>query len=269
LAWAILQTKPNGEIDILDPGGYGPVTIDRSITIDGTGTLASILAGNGQNGITINLNPADALKTVRLRGLAITGMGDGAKTGLKGIQITNTNFAVLKVFLEDIVIDGFSQEGIRYDLNGGELVVKNSTIRNNDGAGIRVDSPSGLLVHVTVEKSSLVYNGEGIHFEDNVRGGVIESVISHNTTNGVAVINSTAASEVQLEHTLISENKQAGVLTGGGVTYGSAHLSDCTIIHNNVGLQMNANGLIKSWGNNRLALNNTNGAFSPPVVPQQ
>lgn len=270
LAHAILQTKPNGEILILDPGGYGTVTIDRSITIDATGTLASVLAANGQNGITINLNPADALKTVRLRGLMITGMGDGAKTGLRGISIVNTNFANLKVFLEDMVIDGFSQEGIRYELNGGNLVVKNSTIRNNDGAGLRVDSPSGLLVHVTVEKTSLVLNGEGIRFEDNVRGGVFDSTISNNTTNGVAVVNVSAPSIMQLDQSRISENGQAGVLTGGGVTFGTVTLSECMVIHNNVGLQSNANGQIRSFGQNRIAYNITsNGAFTPPIIPEQ
>src|SRR5438309_9459613 len=52
-AGAISKTAAGGEIDVLDPGGFGPVIISKSITIDGTGVLAGILAPGG-NGITIN-----------------------------------------------------------------------------------------------------------------------------------------------------------------------------------------------------------------------
>src|SRR5712664_3525740 len=53
-AGAISKTAAGGEIDALDPGGFGTVTITKSITLDGTGTFASILAA-GSNGININI----------------------------------------------------------------------------------------------------------------------------------------------------------------------------------------------------------------------
>src|SRR5260370_26997709 len=53
-AGAISKTAINGEIDVLDPGGFGAVTITKSITLDGTGTFGSILA-SGSNGININI----------------------------------------------------------------------------------------------------------------------------------------------------------------------------------------------------------------------
>src|ERR1700681_4525125 len=53
-AGAISKTSMGGEIDALDPGGFGTVTISKSITIDGTGTLGSILAA-GATGININI----------------------------------------------------------------------------------------------------------------------------------------------------------------------------------------------------------------------
>src|SRR5436190_10634276 len=88
-AGAISKTFINGEIDCLDPGGFGAVTITKSITIDCTGTFGSILA-SGTNGIIINIavNPNDPFRTVRLRGLSINGTGPsgtiGTRTGLKG-----------------------------------------------------------------------------------------------------------------------------------------------------------------------------------------
>src|SRR6476620_4353738 len=52
-AGAISKTAAGGEIDVLDPGGFGTVTITKSITIDGAGTFASILS-SFTNGIVVN-----------------------------------------------------------------------------------------------------------------------------------------------------------------------------------------------------------------------
>lgn len=271
-AGAITKTAQNGEIDALDPHGFGAFTITKSITVDGTGVVAGILASS-TTGIIINLNPAlgntDAVHTVRLRGLSLNGAGTNAKTGIRGINVANTNFTDLKVIFEDGVIDGFVNEGILWSVNGGNLVVRNSTIRNNNGPGIKVDSSGANKVHVTVETTSLVLNGEGIRFEDNVRGGVINSVISSNTTNGAVAVNAGVTTVMQLDHTLISENGQAGVLAGGTVAFSTLQLSDCMIIHNGTGVQINANGKINSWGNNHLSGNTANGAFSAPLLTEQ
>src|SRR5437773_12356988 len=59
-AGAISKTAACGEIDALDPGGFGAVTITKSITIDGTGTLAGILA-SGTNGVIINALDTDVI----------------------------------------------------------------------------------------------------------------------------------------------------------------------------------------------------------------
>ena len=69
-AGAISKTAAGGEINVLDSGGFGAVTITKSITIDGAGALASILALN-TNGIVIN----GANIVVNLRNLAINGAG--------------------------------------------------------------------------------------------------------------------------------------------------------------------------------------------------
>jgi hypothetical protein len=97
-AGAISKTATNGEISCLDPGGFGAVTITKSITIDCVGTLGSILA-SGTNGVVINITAvADIKKAVRLRGLTI----DGAATGLNGIRFLAGN----SLNVENVVIDG-------------------------------------------------------------------------------------------------------------------------------------------------------------------
>src|SRR5438874_11295660 len=81
-AGAISKTAQGGEIDALDPGGFGGVTITKSITIDGTGTFASILV-SGVSGVTVNITAAgDTQKVVRLRGLSFQGLNGG--TGVTG-----------------------------------------------------------------------------------------------------------------------------------------------------------------------------------------
>jgi hypothetical protein len=169
-AGAIAKTVAGGEIDALDSGGYGPVVITKSITIDGTGTLASILASAASPGITINAvgrTPA----TVRLRGLSINGAGSGSHR----IRV----IAASKVTIEDIVIDGFSKNGINVEATfGTQVFVRNTTIRNNEGSGINVvPGPiAATTAKVAISGVAVIFNGTGltpgpgafIFYENNV-----------------------------------------------------------------------------------------------------
>lgn len=171
-AGAISKTAGGGEIDVLDPGGFGSVTITKSITIDGTGMLASILASSGISGIIINITgPADTAQAVRLRGLSINGAG----SGLHGIKVMSAN----KVFIEDSVIDGFSTNGISVETTGAtQVFVKNTTIRNNAGSGINVVTGKS---QVGLSGVSVVFNGTGM----TAAGGAVIS-FSNNVIFGNA-----------------------------------------------------------------------------------
>src|SRR5579872_5851410 len=85
-AGAISKTAPGGEIDALDPGGYGAVTITKSITIDGGGgQVASVLVA-GTNGIVVAAGSTDVviIKNIRFQGL----LGSGnANAGTNGIRV--------------------------------------------------------------------------------------------------------------------------------------------------------------------------------------
>ena len=143
-AGAISKTAVGGEIDTLDSGGFGTLTISKSITIDGTGGLAGILAAS-TTGFTINITaPTDAAKSVRLRGLSINGVG----TGINGINIVAAAF----VAIEDCVIDGFTANGINVET--GKVFVRNTTIRNNKTAGITAKSAG----QVGLADVALVFN---------------------------------------------------------------------------------------------------------------
>jgi len=88
-AGAISKTAASGEIDALDPGGFGAVTITKAITLDGGAGLASILV-SGTNGINVSAGPNDV---VRIRNLSMNGILGGTGPGLSGIRF-NTGAAL-------------------------------------------------------------------------------------------------------------------------------------------------------------------------------
>jgi len=151
-AGAISKTATNGEINCLDPAGFGAVTVTKSITIDCEDTQGSILSA-GTNGIIVNITAAtDTKKAVKIRGLSINGAG----TGINGIRTVNAS----TLNVEEVVIDGCTQHGISVEGNS-QVVVKNSTIRSNAGAGISGLSTSG-PIDIMVTNSLLNGNGTGI-----------------------------------------------------------------------------------------------------------
>src|SRR5512135_1639644 len=124
-AGAISKTAAGGEIDALDPAGYGALTITKSITIDGGGgQVASILA-SGTTGIVVNAGAGDV---VTLRNLRINGAGGGASAnGINGIDY----IAGGKLIIENVDVFGFTQNGIRQrSTSNGLLVVRNTTVTN-------------------------------------------------------------------------------------------------------------------------------------------
>src|ERR1700710_351715 len=104
-AGAISKTATAGEINCLDPGGMGTVTITKSMTINCHAILGSILA-SGVPGITVNATAAGS--KVHIRGLQINGVTGGtAVAGTIGVRI----LAAAVVTIEDTVITQFAQQG--------------------------------------------------------------------------------------------------------------------------------------------------------------
>jgi len=141
-AGAISKTAVDGEIDALDPAGFGAVTITKSITIDGSATGVAGILNAGTAGVIINITSETAphnLHTVVLRGLSI----QGASTGTNGIRILSGNVAGLRVHVENCFIagqNGSPGRGIEdFRANGGILTVQNTTIMNTTAAAIVID----------------------------------------------------------------------------------------------------------------------------------
>src|SRR5216684_1702669 len=104
-AGAISKTAPGGEIDALDPGGFGAVTITKSITLDGGGGQVASTLVNGTNGIVIAAGASDI---VTIRNIRINGIRVGANGGINGIRLQSGG----ELHVEHCNIFGFTNAGI-------------------------------------------------------------------------------------------------------------------------------------------------------------
>ena len=265
-AGAISKTFINGEINCLDPGGFGTVTITKSITIDCHEVFASILA-SGTNGININIaagNPNDPLRSVRIRNLNINGAGAsgsvGTRTGLKGINI----LAATSVFVEDTFILNFTQQGILDSrTTGGTLVINNTTVVHNAGPGIQIAPSSGATrIDASLYNVRSENNTDGLRIGSAVRAMVRQSILSHNA-NGVQVDGPAANGRVDINNSTFSGNTN-GILRGAG---GIAVVSESDFFSNATAKTGGSGGLL-SFGTNRLSQNVADGDAFTPVAQQ-
>jgi hypothetical protein len=237
-AGAISKTSKDGEISTLDPGGFGAVTITKSITINGTHGqgYGSILAA-GTTGVIINItDAADVRKTVRLRSLDI----NGVSTGIAGIRINSA----LKVYIEDTVIDGFTDRGIS-DVRSisGKLTVVDSIIRNTTQSGIAVGPTLGAAVTVLVDntRSTGSASNAGYSQSGNVKASIRNSVFNHNLTGLLA---DGTGGEMTVEGSTISFNTNGLFMTSPAIM----RLHDSVVTNN--GTSINAAGQVQVQSSN-------------------
>ncbi len=255
-AGAISKTTANGEIDVLDPGGFGAVTITKSITIDGSnGSIAGVLV-SGTNGIVVSAGAADV---VVLRNLDINGVG----TGVTGIQFNSGAM----LYVENVTIQGFTQNGIAFLPSGSSaLSVERALVRENAGGGLLVKpGPSG-TASVNVSDSRFESGKFGVRVEDGSGTTISRSTANGNDNNGFLVVSIFNPAELNLESCVSSNNAVYGVVaSGAGATL---RISNTTISHNGTGIGPVSGGSVVSFGNNRNA-GNTVGGSPTSVLSQQ
>jgi hypothetical protein len=122
-AGALAKTNAGGEIDVLNTADYGPVTINKAISIVADGVVASIQVSSG-NAITISAGSTDVIV---LRGLTLDGMG----TGLNGISFS----AGGALHVESCTINNFGQYGIDFESAGPSTLVVQDTMARHHGSG--------------------------------------------------------------------------------------------------------------------------------------
>jgi hypothetical protein len=243
-AGAISKTAAGGEIDALDPSGFGAVTITKAITIDGgEGQIGSVLVA-GTNGITISAGASDV---VSLRNLSING-AIPASPGINGINFLSGGV----LHIEHCVIFGFSNNGINVQPSTAANVFVLDTIsRDNGGSGIFGGGSSS--IHVTIDKSRFVGNVVGVFASDSTTIAVKDSDASGNSWVGFSASANGTNAELDIVNSLAANNFY-GIQSGGGGGTGVVHIGGVALVGNAAGgMVVEQNGSIVSFGNNQNA----------------
>ena len=200
-AGAISKTAAGGEINALDPGGFGAVTITKAITIDGGGGQVAGVLVAGTNGIIVNA-PAGAIVT--LRNIQINGVG----SGLDGIHF----IAGAGVIVEHCNISGFTKAGINVATtsNLAGLIVHDTYIPHNAN-GVSL-APSGALANVNAAFVNVQSEGNtGAGFLLAPTGGAHTGVVIDRSN---ALLNATGITVGANSTLFLGNSKVLGNLTG-------------------------------------------------------
>jgi hypothetical protein len=248
-AGAISKTATGGEISVLDPGGFGAVTITKSITINGTGTLAGILASL-VNGVIVN-GAVDS--TVILRDISI----NGATNGINGIRF----LAGKTLMVDHCWIYGFATNGIDVAVAGvSNLKVINSVFENITQDGMHLNSTGGQVNAMINNTEIMNCGGDAIEAAANVRAAVSNSRIF---LDGNGIRTTGTNSLFNLDDLFIT---QVGVALQASST-SAIRISDSIIAQNSTGISLNG-GAIESFQGNSLIGNTTPGSFSATTQKQ-
>lgn len=256
-AGAISKTATGGVIDILDPGGFGALTITKAITLENVGAIGGVLV-SGTNGLVVAAGPNDV---VALRGLSIEGLG----TGLAGVKYNSGK----QLIIERCDINNFNNAGIAVATSAAaSLTVRDTTIHNSGSSTAKttsggiVVSPSGTAsVNVTLDDVRLVQNnGFGLQVNGSTGATTVtlhDSVVSQNGGDGIDATGTTGAVDLLLDHVVISSHTTDGINAQGAAA--QVQLSDSTITGNAQGILAGQSATVLSFGNNRIFGNTVNG----------
>jgi len=227
-AGAISKTVTGGIIDCLDPGGFGAVTITKSIMIDCSPVAGGILV-SGTNGVVINAQTTD---DVTLRSLNFDGLG----TGLSAVDILQAG----NVHLEHVKIQGFTVAGVTVNAsNPSNLSMYDVTIS---------DGISGV-------GGSIVGNGVSLTTSTGTVSAQLHDVRIFNTKRGIEAnsnsIVSVDTSELAFNGAAVKEIGTPAIVT----------LIGCRIHGNSVGVQGISGAVTNLFGNS--FTNNTTQAIIP------
>jgi hypothetical protein len=274
-AGAISKTAAGGEINCIDPAGFGAVTITKTLTIDCHYTEGGVLAGG--NGIVVNALSTDV---VVLRGLDIFGVNPPTH----GVRI----IAAGAVHIEDCVIRRFnsaSSFGISFQpTTTTNLFISNTTITQNGngatGGGINIQ-PTGAGVGRVILKNTLVRGNANVGMIVNTTGlasagiGAVidQSEFSGNSGGGLAFLAPAGSAGIggMVTNSTIANNGGNGISADGiGAT---VRVGNTTIIGNSfvsgAGVAIANSAKIQTYLDNRLDGNQADGAFTSPSIPKK
>jgi len=263
-AEALAHTTAGGEIDLLAPGDYGPVTITKAVSIynDGAG-VAGAVATSGTSGITVIAGSTDA---VNLRGLSFNGF---TASGASGIVFDSG----AQLHIANCTFQGFATSGITFSPGTGsaataEMVVQDSTIIAN-GGGLTIKPTGGIAVHASLNKVHIDRNtGGGLRADGTGGSGAVkvavkDSSVSLNTSNGINAVSGPGNVAVNITRSVVASNGLTGIQSNqakGGTA--SVAVGSSQLYGNTTGVQSVSGGTLLTYPNNQMTNNMINGSFT-------
>lgn len=242
-AGAISKTAASGVISVLDPGGFGAVTITKSMTIESPENWGGILSAL-TNGVIVNAGVND---TVTLRGLSIHGVG----TGTNGVRF----LAGAKLVVDNCYI-GDTATGIDFEPGGvSKLQVINTTINNTSTNAILIQAGASGSANASLEKVRLTNGSFGL----KVNKGVVsmkDSVVSNIAQVGAKSFGVSSAAQITIDNTMFSDSGN-GINAQGALAL--VFFSNSTITGNVTGVSSSNGAALTSFGNNHIVGNTVDG----------
>jgi hypothetical protein len=259
-----------GEIDILDPAGYGAITIDKALSIvnDGVGT-AGVQATAG-SAITIMAGPTDA---IYLRGLNIDGVN---KSGDEGVILNSGR----RLTIIGCVVQHFGDDGILVDSSAAaDVFISNTVAAENNSFGILFSEGGGTISGVVNAVEAFENGDSGVGVNTEGATGHSTLTISHviaalNGSDGMLATGNPSGApnlSVDIDQSYLNSNTADGLAANGGVL---AHLSQTTIDQNKgfgVDNSVSASGAVYTSHDNHIDQNigaDVNGTALQAQPPQ-
>jgi len=264
------KTNDQGEITVLDPGGYGSVVITKSISIvnDGVGE-ASVLVSGGATGITVN---GGAMTSVNLRGITVQGIGFG---GGQGLQF----FSGLSLTITKCVFRNHTTDGIFFGPNvsgTSNLVIADTVLADNGVMGLFIQGrATGLTLRAAITRTLLVNNSSsGIQVEGQNATGTInvtvtDSVAGNNGQSGFEVVSMDghAATSLMVTRSVSANNARAG-LDAEGSSLAKLTVGQSAITGNHQTSLVTSGAALQSFGDNYIA-GNDDGDPAPSTIARK
>ena len=232
-AHALSVTNAGGEINCLNAGEFGPVTITQEVTINCESTSNGGITTSGANAIVVN-----TAGSVSLIGLDINGMNVAGGNGVAIVSSGSVNIRNCKIhgFLANETDTGFAIVSMPLSSGGNLVVDKVLLAYNSAGVGLLAVS-SGASVNMTVRNSDI---------NNNVAYGIVVDVANGGTHAGATI-----------EQTTLAFNGAAGLLASGAGAI--AVLGSAAVVNNGAGIAAARGGIIYSFKNNQIGGNGTDG----------
>lgn len=271
---AISKTAAGGEINCLDPGGFGSLTITKSISLICDNTESGVLVA-ATNAFIIN----SATAVVTISGLDFEGLGQTGVAGVNGIYILDA----AAVHIRNARIRGFRNGyGINFQPQNGnsQLFVDNVTVSESGASanpttsgGITINPAAGITANASITNSHIVDNmNVGIRADTSgIVGSVINLSIDRVTlsNNGAGILakapTGTGTVKLMLTDSQVTLNTGQGLIANGTATSANARVGNTTITNNGTGILVLGAAKVLSYGDNRLDGNTTDGTFSGTI----